>query len=57
MLGSNIKEIFIGAFKQLYITTVDMKDSKVKFIPRDGFNGCSKLVNVRLNEGIERIHE
>lgn len=57
VLGSNIKEIFIGAFKQQYITTVDMKDSKVKFIPRDGFNCCSQLVNVRLNEGIERIHE
>lgn len=57
VLGSNIKEIFIGAFKQLYITTIDMKDSKVKFIPREGFNYCTQLVNVRLNEGIERIHE
>lgn len=57
VFGSNIKEIFIGAFKQLHITTIDMKDSKVKFIPREGFNYCTQLVNVRLNEGIERIHE
>lgn len=57
ILGSNIKEIFIGAFRGQYITTVDMKDSKLKFIPREGFNNCIKLVNVRMNEGIERIHE
>lgn len=57
ILGQNIREIFIGAFRDQKLETVDTKDSKLKFIPRECFKFCDFLVNVRLNEGIERVHE